>query len=265
MPKAALITGASAGIGKVFAEQLAKRKIEKLVLVARRSERLEALKSELERESFTGTIITLSSDLRIESERVKLKTEVDRAGIEIDLLINNAGFGYVGKFLSDEPLNQRQMIETNCVAPVHLTQLFAPTMVKNNGGFIINVASIAAYPPLPYMATYGATKAFLLNWSVALSEELKEHKIKVLALCPGPTESDFHLVAGVENKLEVVKGMSAESVVLAALDGFEYNHAVVVPGVQNKILVGLTRFLPKSTLAWLGERILRSRVPASRR
>lgn len=265
MHKFALITGASAGIGRVFAEVLARRKIEKLVLVARRIDRLETLKSELQTNGFAGTILTVSCDLRLDSERSRLKSEVDQAGIEIDLLVNNAGFGYVGKFLSDDPTNQLEMIETNCIAPVHLTQLFVPTMVKNKRGAVINVASVAAYPPLPYMATYGATKAFLLNWSVALSQELKRDGIKVLALCPGPTESDFHLVAGVESKIEVVKAMAAEPVVLAALDGFEYNHHVIVPGLQNKILVGLTRLLPKPTLAWLGEKILRSRVPASRR
>ena len=167
-------------------------------------------------------------------------------------------------YFLDEPKNQTDMIETNCVAPIHLAQLFLPQMVKNKRGALINVASIAAYPPLPFMATYGATKAFLLNWSVALHQEYKKDGIQVLALCPGPTESDFHIVAGVENKLEVVKGMTARSVVLAALDGLEYNRAIVIPGISNKALVCLTRLLPKSLVAWLGEKVLKSRVATGR-
>jgi len=265
MYKVALITGASAGIGKVFAEILSKRGIEKLILVARRLERLEELKAELYNEGFKGELVALSCDLRVDEERVKLKEAVDKKGITVDLLVNNAGFGYVGKFLADEPVNQREMIATNCIAPLHLAQLFLPQMLQSGHGAIINVASIAAYPPLPFMATYGATKAFLLNWSVALNHELKGRGIKVLALCPGPTESDFHLVAGVQNKIDVIKVMNAKPVVIAALDGLEYGRAVVVPGLINQVLVWLTRFLPKSALAWIGEKLLVSRVTLERR
>jgi hypothetical protein len=263
MYQTALITGASAGIGKVFAEVLSTDSLKNLILVARREERLVTLRDQLAK-TFKGKIHLVVCDLRQTSERENLKKMVDHMGVTVDLLINNAGFGYVGKFMTDDPKNQREMIETNCIAPVHLTQLFVPQMKEAKKGGIINVASVAAYPPLPYMATYGATKAFLLNWSVSLSQELKADGIRVSALCPGPTESEFHLVAGVKDKIEVVKGMAALPVVQAALNGLYKGKPVVVPGIQNKLLVSLTRIFSKSCLAWLGEKILRSRVPEKR-
>ena len=259
-----LVTGASAGIGISFAEELARRGAKDLVLVARRAERLGSVKDQILCGGFRGGIYVFPCDLRLESDREILKQKIDLAGIEIDLLINNAGYGYVGKFLADDPKNQREMVETNCVAPLHLAQLFLPGMQQRKFGGIINIASVAAYPPLPYMATYGATKAFLLNWSVALNQELKKDRISVLAVCPGPTESDFHLVAGVEHKMNIVHGMTAAAVVNSSLESYLNGECIVVPGIQNVLLTGLTRFLPKKWLAQLGEFALKSRVPSSR-
>ena len=261
----ALITGASAGIGVVYAEQLAAAGVPNLVLVARRRDRLEAVKENILARGYKGRVHLIPCDLRSEDAREGLKALLDVEEIEVDLLINNAGFGYVGKMLSDEPHNERDMVTTNCIAPLHLAQLFTPGMRTKRSGGIINIASIAAYPPIPYMATYAATKAFLLNWSVALRQELRSDGLRVLAVCPGPTESDFHIVAGVEGNLEVVSGMAAIDVVRASLRAYQRGDAICTPGVSNVILTGLTRLFPKSWVATLGELIIRSRVPASRR
>jgi uncharacterized protein len=258
----ALITGASAGIGKVFAREATALEFEGLILVARRKERLEELKAELALSGYKGEVRVLACDLRDHLARSRLQETLN--GTAVELLINNAGFGYVGSFLSDSPDNIVDMVSTNCSAPLHLARLFLPQMVERKRGGVINVASVAAYPPLPYMACYGATKALLLNWSVALREELRGTGVKVLALCPGPTESDFHIVAGVQEKIAVVPAMSAEEVVKQAFQALNANQAIKINGLRNTLVAELTRLFPRGVVASLGRRILHSRVPQDR-
>ncbi len=261
---AALITGASAGIGKIYAAELAKRGEHDLILVARREDRLQAVAEELRRSGFTHRVQIFTCDLRSAEARSRLAEDIRTAGLEVGLLINNAGFGYVGSFLSDSAENQGDMVVTNCAAPIHLAKLFVPGMVLRGTGAVLNLASVAAYPPIPYMATYGATKAFLLNWSVAVREELRGTGVRMVAVCPGPTESDFHLVAGVKEKIAFVAPMTAEEVVRQSLQALADDRAVVINGWKNTLVAESTRLLPKPWLARLARGMMRDRVPSGR-
>lgn len=263
----ALITGASAGIGRVYALELAKRGQKGLILAARREEKLRSLETELRSKGYGGAIEVRVSDLRDHASREALIKSVSH--LDVSLLINNAGFGYVGRFLSDSVENQLDMITTNCSAPLHLTHQLLPKMIsRGQSGIysgIINVASVAAFPPLPFMTTYGATKSFLLNWSVGLREELRGQNVRVLALCPGPTESDFHLVAGVGEKIALVPAMTAETVVEQSLDALENDRAVEINGWKNWLIAQSTRFFPKSVVAKVARGMISDRVPSNRR
>lgn len=257
----ALITGASAGIGAEFARQLTD--YQGLILVARRRDRLEALAEELRLTGYQGTVMVKLCDLRSYEARQALVESVKE--LPIALLVNNAGFGFVGEFLSDTSQNLVDMVATNCQAPLHLTREILPGMLERRAGAVLNVASIAAFPSLPFMATYGATKALLVNWSVALREELRGRGVKVLALCPGPTESEFHLVAGVKEKIAVVPAAPTPDVVARALDALDADKAVYITGMANQTLSEATRLLPRAWIARIARGLLGSRVPTERR
>jgi len=258
-----LVTGASAGIGTVFAEEVARLGYSGIILAARRLERLSELKAKLVDSGYRGEIILAPCDLRDRKAREQLHQLA--AKYDLELLINNAGFGYVGSFLSEESDNILEMVEVNCSAPLHLARLFAPGLIKRGAGGIINVASIAAYPPLPFMATYGATKALLLNWSVAFREELRGTGVAVLALCPGPTVSDFHLVAGVKEKISVVPAMDTLTVVREAFAALESGQAVKINGWKNFLIAELTRLFPRGVVSRIGRALIETRVPVERR
>jgi short-subunit dehydrogenase len=236
-----LITGASAGLGAEFARQCAARG-ERLVLVARRKDRLEALAAEI------GGARVIVADLAAPGAAARLVAEVEAEGESVATLINNAGFGLAGKH-ADLPLGrQSEMIELNVRALVELCHLVLPAMRARGSGAICNVASTAAFQPGPNMAVYYATKAFVLSFTEALHHELQGTGIRVSALCPGPTESEFGEVAGSKSPaLERIKG-PADAVVRAGLKGLDSNKAVVVPGLPNKITSQMNRFLPRSTM-----------------
>jgi hypothetical protein len=239
LKKVALVTGASAGLGVDFARQLSKRGY-RLVLAARRKDRLEALAQEL------GNARAVAIDLSKANAAAKLLADVEANGEVVDLLVNNAGFGLIGKFAELDAKRLRQMIDLNVGALMDLCRAAAPGMIERKSGGIINVASTAAFQPGPKMAVYFATKAFVLSFTEALHEELKPHGIKVSCLCPGPTRTEFGEVAGFNgNSMFERVAMESPEVVEAGLAGLDKNHAVVVPGWMNKVTAASTRFAPR--------------------
>jgi short-subunit dehydrogenase len=238
--KVALVTGASAGLGVEFARQLSKRG-HSLVLAARRKERLEKLAVEL------GNARAVAIDLSKKDASAKLMADLTANGEVVELLINNAGFGLIGKFAKADSKRLRQMIDLNAGTLTDLCRAVASGMVERKAGGIINVASIAAFQPGPKMAVYFATKAFVLSLSEALHEELKPHGVHVTCLCPGPTRTEFGEVAGFRgNGMFEWVAMDAPEVVEAGLKGLDKNKAVVVPGLLNKITANGGRFAPRS-------------------
>ena len=242
MVEVALVTGASAGLGAEFARQLS-AKGQRLVLVARRKDRLEALAGEL------GNARTVEMDLSQPGATALLMANLAKHGESVELLVNNAGFGLAGAFAELEGLRQREMIDLNCGALMELAHAVLPGMIERRSGGILNVASTAAFQPGPGMAVYFATKAFVLSFSEALHDEAKPHGVKVSCLCPGPTRTEFRSVSGFDPKGRLAKiSADSPSVVRAGLKGLERNQAVVVPGLTNKIISQVNRFAPRSVM-----------------
>jgi short-subunit dehydrogenase len=237
--KVALITGASAGLGAEFARQLSPRGL-RLVLVARREDRLRALADEV------GNARVVAIDLAAHDAAGRLIADLDAAGEEVELLINNAGFGQIGRFASLDGGRQREMIDLNIGTLTDLCRAVVPGMIARRSGGILNVASTAAFQPGPNMAVYFASKAYVLSFTEALHEELKPQGIHVTALCPGPTRTEFGDVAGFGgNGMFDRVAMTAGPVVSAGLKALDNNKAVVVPGAMNKIGAASTRFAPR--------------------
>lgn len=237
-----LITGASAGLGAEFARQCAARG-EELALVARRRDRMEALAKEI-----GGTVHIFAADLAREGAAAALIAELEAEGLTVETLINNAGFGLGGRF-ADRPLARlSEMIDLNCRTLTELCHLVLPAMRERGKGAILNVASTAAFQPGPNMAVYYATKAYVLSFTEALHHEMKGSGIKVSALCPGPTYSEFSDVADSHSPtLERMKVLAAP-VVEAGLDGLDRNRAVVIPGFRNKVGAQMSRFLTRAAM-----------------
>ena len=242
MKPVALVTGASAGLGAEFACQLSKRG-HRLVLVARRKERLEELAKEL------GNARAVAIDLSKANAAAKLLADLESHGETVDLLVNNAGFGLIGRFAELDAKRLRQMIDLNVGTLTDLCRAVAPAMIGRKSGAILNIASTAAFQPGPKMAVYFATKAFVLSLSEAIHEELKPHGIKVSCLCPGPTRTEFGDVAGFGgNGMFDRVAMNAAEVVETGLKGLDANRAVVVAGWINKVGAASTRFAPRSVV-----------------
>jgi short-subunit dehydrogenase len=242
MNKVALITGASAGLGVEFARQLSARG-HRLVLAARRKDRLDTLAKEL------GNARAVAIDLSKKDAAAKLLADVEAAGEQIEVLVNNAGFGLIGAFAELDAKRLRQMIDLNVGMLTDLCRAVAPQMIARKSGGILNVASTAAFQPGPKMAVYFATKAFVLSLTEALHEELKPHGVSVTCLCPGPTRTEFGEVAGFGgNGMFDRVAMESPEVVKAGLEGLDRNRAVVVPGLVNKIGAASTRFAPRSVV-----------------
>lgn len=253
--KVSLITGASSGIGEAFARRLAAEKHD-LVLVARSEKKLHELCDELMlQHKITAHYVAL--DLTGADADARLFEETERHKMEIEWLVNNAGFGSMGDFSTLERETELRMIDLNVRALVALTHRYLQKMRERKSGVIINVSSAAGFQPIPFFATYAATKAFVTSFSEALAEENRPHGIKVLALCPGPTETHFFDAAKIEDPI-MLKGMqTAEEVVDTALNAVRRGKARVVSGWANHFGSLLGTFFPNSLVTRVMAKALR--------
>jgi uncharacterized protein len=241
----ALITGASSGIGYELAKLFARYGFD-VVLVARSDLRLANLAMELQQQ-YGVRAIPLSKDLSIPGAAQSLYDQLREHGIIIDVLVNNAGFGAFGPFIQTDWEEECKMIEVNITLLTHLSKLFAGDMVKRKRGKILNVASVAAFQPGPLMAVYYATKAYVLSFSEALSNELHGTGVTVSCLCPGPTETEFHKRADMTPSKLVNSNvmMDVETVARIGFRGLMRRKRLIIPGMRNKLLVQAQRFLPR--------------------
>lgn len=237
-----LITGASSGIGKEFAKQLAS-KGAKLILTARTYSDLTNVAEDLESENTNTWIKTIPSDLSEVNGPRKLFEEIDDLGLSVDYLINNAGVGKFCEFSGESFETYHKMLMLNINALVELTHLCLPTMINKNSGGIINVASIGSFQPLPYQTVYGASKAFVLSFSEALAGELLDTNIRVMALCPGATESRFMENANADTSN--MKLAPASKVVSSALMAYEKNRMYTVSGKINYLASLIPRLVSR--------------------
>ncbi len=250
-PETVLVTGASSGIGKELSRCFA-RDGSRLVLVARRSDALESLAAELRQASGIEAVV-VAADLARPDAAARVLSQIERDGLEADVLVNNAGFGAQGLFAQLPLDRQIEMVQLNVTTLTHLTRLFLPGMIARRRGGILNVASTAAFQPGPHMAVYYASKAFVLSFSEALSEELSGTGVTATALCPGPTATGFGEAARMRRTpLFRLLTMSASSVAKAGHRGFRRGRAVVIPGVRNRVLTFSVRLVPR----WLSRRIV---------
>jgi len=249
---AALITGASSGIGEVFARALAARGMD-LVLVARREDRLRRLGDELA-QAYGVRALPVVQDVAVREAPQVLRAVTEEAGLQVGLLVNNAGFTSYGAFQDFNDGSHARMVDLHCGAPLALTEAFLPDMVARGRGGIIFVASMAGFQPTPYMAVYGATKAFKLSLAEALWVELRPRGIDVLGLCPGFVDTEFHELAGTHD-LPRAGALSAEVVVERALAALG-RRSSVVPGALNRLMLCGVRVLPRSWVAALAGRSL---------
>ncbi len=237
----ALVTGASSGIGEAYARTLAGRGTA-LVLVARREDRLEALAKELDVDAEV-----LAADLADPDDLRRVEARVAATADPVDLLVNNAGFGTTGPFATLDVAREEEEIRLNVLALVRLCRAALPGMVDRKHGGIVNVSSLAAFQPDPGNATYGATKAFVLSFSEALAEELRKTGVRVQALCPGYTRTEFQTTAEYEtSRIPKAVWQRPEQVVDASLAALDKNKILCIPGPHNKVAAVGSGFLPRS-------------------
>ena len=253
---ASLITGASSGIGEVFARRLAARG-RNVLLVARSEEKLITLCNELGRSnSIRAQHVAL--DLSLPEAPARLFEEAGKRGLTIDLLVNNAGFGSFGDFSKADLARELNMIDLNIKALVELTYRFLQPMRERKQGAIINVASTAAFQAVPFMGTYAATKAFVLSFSEALWEENRAFGIKVMALCPGVTDTNFFEAARGE-KPPARAAQTPEDVVDTALRGLARGKSHIISGWINRVMTESERLAPRSVVTRMAGRMMRGR------
>ena len=248
----ALLTGASMGIGAAFANALAVRGYD-LVLVARGRDALEIVAERARRDHGVDARI-IAVDLADPNAIAHIVADIEGAGQHVDLLVNNAGFGAHGVFEAMSGKNVGQ-VRVNVEALVALSDAFIPGMLERERGGVINVASTAAFAPLPFMAVYGATKAFVLSFSEALAEEYRGRGVRVLALCPGATKTNFTNIAG--SGAQVGRARSSEQVVATALRAYDRGASYVIDGFANRILAFMPRLIPRRVIARISGQIMR--------
>jgi uncharacterized protein len=258
----ALITGASSGLGAEFARIFAADGHD-LVLVARRERKLQLLAAELSQRHGVGARV-IAADLARPAAPTEIVDRLRGDAVEVDYLVNNAGFGHLGPFVSTDRATELQMIQVNVVAPTDLARLLLPSMVARGYGRVLNVASTAAFVPGPFMAVYYATKAYVLSLSQALSNELRGTGVTVTVLCPGPTQTGFAAAAGTAASAPIQRHMvmDAASVARAGYRGMRRGQATVVPGLVNKLLTQSTRLIPRSMQAEIARRVAERRTHA---
>ncbi len=240
--KTALVTGASGGIGYEIAKQLAAQKCN-LILVARSKAELEKIAAELKNNYVKVTVLT--TDLSSSGSAEKLYREIKKAKLTVNILINNAGYGLSGQFSEISKNDQIEMIQLNIASLVALTHLFIDDIVKQGSGAILNVASTAAFQPVPWMSVYAASKSFVLNFSEGIRSEYKDQSIIVTTLCPGPVATGFAKRAHAK-PFRFRNAMAPEYVARAALDGLKRGDAIVVPGFRNQVGAIAVKLFPRS-------------------
>jgi uncharacterized protein len=251
--KWAVVTGASAGIGAAIARELAGHGA-KLILTARRKERLEALAQEL---TARGTEVRIvAADLRDPEAPRQIYDATVGAGILVDILINNAGLGQFGVFAQSPIEQELAQIRVNCEAVVHLARLFVPHMVERRRGWVLIVASTASFQPIPYLNTYAATKVFDRFFSQALTEEVKEYGVKVTALCPGPTESEFWDISRASAFKRRIQ--PTREVARLGIDALARGKRTIIANVQGRMTAFMVRFLPVGLITWFVQKAARS-------
>jgi uncharacterized protein len=255
----ALVTGASSGIGAAIAKELASRGYS-LALTARREERLRSLATDLTEEH--GVVAeAIACDLGDTAERERLSTELRERGRTVELLVNNAGFGHQADFTPSPRERMVEMLRLNVEAVVDLTSRFLGPMVDRGRGSVINIASTAAFQPMPGSAVYAASKSFVLSFSEAVRTELRGSGVTVTAVCPGPVKTEFTDVAGipgVEDRTPGAVWMSAEDVARHAVEGAERDRRVVVPGAINRATALAGQHSPRAVALPLISRIWRN-------
>jgi short-subunit dehydrogenase len=244
-----LITGASSGIGAELARGLAARG-HGVTLVARREERLRELAAELT-EAHGVRADVIAADVSTGAGRTRLQKAVADRELDVEVLVNNAGFGSGGRFTDLDGKREVEMVRTNVEAVVALSSAYLPAMVERGRGAVLNVASLIAFQPLPFQATYGASKAFVLSFSEALHEEVRDIGVTVTAVCPGPVRTEFGEMGGFGGADERIPGplwLSAEKVARDAITAVERGDRVSVPGPHNRIAALWGQHLPRSIL-----------------
>jgi short-subunit dehydrogenase len=250
--KWALVTGASSGIGAALAWELAGRGA-KLILTARRRGRLEALAAELGSKGTESRIVV--ADLNDPSAPQQIFDATEGAGLTVDLLVNNAGLGQYGNFYASPIEQELSQVRVNCEAVVRLTRLFLPLMVERRRGWILVVASTASFQPVPYITTYAATKVFDRYFAQGLAAEVARFGVKVTALCPGPTESEFFQVARVSTFKRRVQDTA--EVARMGIDALERGKRTILPNASGRVTAFMVRFLPVPLITHYVEKIAR--------
>ena len=255
--KWALVTGASAGIGSAFAKELAAGGTN-VVFVARRRERLDELAAQFVAQGGVSAEI-FAADLASPDAPEKILNFTREKGIKIELLINNAGFGAYGEFPIVELSRQLEMVSVNISAVVRMTHAFAQPMMERRRGDILIVSSTAAFQPVPYMAVYAATKAFELHFAEALAEEMSAHGIKVCALCPGSTVSEFHSIAREPKRIQR-RQETAEKVARTGLEALAAGRSYAISGAMNFVSTHAQRLATRRTVARVAGKMFRPRT-----
>jgi short-subunit dehydrogenase len=251
-----LITGASSGIGAEIARELARRG-RGVTLVARREERLHELAEELV-DDHGVRAETIGCDVTDEQGRERLRAELTDQGLEVEVLVNNAGFGSGGAFAQLDGAKEASMVRTNCEALVAMTSDYLPHMAVRRRGAVLNLASLISFQPVPHQATYGATKAFVLSFSEAIHEELRGTGVTVTALCPGPVRTEFGEAGGfggADDKIPSWAWLSPDEVGRAGVEGLEKGRRVVVPGPLNQAGALSGQHFPRGVLLPLLRRL----------
>ena len=259
--KVTLISGASSGIGEAFARRLAAEKHD-LVLVARSEKKLHELCDELMLH-YEITAHYVELDLTQDEADQRLFVETEKHGFEVDWLINNAGFGSYGDFSRLDLEHEKRMIDLNIRSLVALTHRYLHGMRQRKSGTIINVSSAAGFQPIPFMATYAATKAFVNSFSEAIAEENRPYGIQVMALCPGSTKTNFHHAAKMERSLQIKGQQTSEDVVETALRGVKTGRTRIVSGFVNDLVSRFVTFVPNAVITRAMGKALRSSYQAN--
>lgn len=251
-----LITGSTSGIGKEFVKIFAENGYN-IVLTSSSSEALIKLKEEVDKKYKDIKTFVICKDLAKEESPKEMFDELKENNITVTILINNAGFGYFGKFIDSDINKNNNLLSVNNFSLCNLAYYFGKDMAKRKYGKILNVASIAAFEGGPYMATYFASKAFVLSFSEALSLELKDDNVSVTCLCPGPTKTNFEKNANLQKSFmfKKMKTCTPEYVAKVGYNALMNNKTIVTAGITNKLLVFLTRFVPRKINTYISKYI----------